>query len=579
MVCGLLVFLIQTPASPLVVTGGRVALGSSDWPTYHGDQVHSGLDSSGDSYSSLTQDWTQTLDGSLFASPVVAGGKVIEATENNSVYAFNVVDGSLAWKSHLASPVQSNTLPCGNISPTSGITGTPVVDTSTGTIYVVAYQAGQSGDDHILFALDLNSGSTKWSRTVNPVVGTALAHQQRGALALGSGKVYIPYGGLDGDCGDYHGALIGVNADGSGTNYSYTVSSREAGMWNAAGPSIDGSGNVFTVTGNGDPSKLGGQESVIKVSPTLQYEDSFTASNWSALDQADTDLGSLGVSLLDNNLAFTAGKGGTGYLLNQTALGGVGGQIYSAGICSSAAGGSAYQSPILYVPCTNGVTAVKIDPVAKNFSVLWTQSASNGSPIVAGGMVWALSGGNLVGMDPITGHVDITRSVGGATRFATPASSGGRLFIALNNQLLALAGPAVRPPDSGRPWPGGSDAVGAGAGSTNAYFAEGFTGPNFHEYLTVENPGAAQTLTAIYDFASGSQLSKTYSLGANSRTTIDVNGEVGYYQQVSTHLSAPNPFVAERPMYFDFPGGITGGDDAMGVQAPGQQFYFAEGYT
>ena len=97
-------------------------------------------------------------------------------------------------------------------------------------------------------------------------------------------------------------------------------------------------------------------------------------------------------------------------------------------------------------------------------------------------------------------------------------------------------------PENGRPFTGGHDAVGIPAGSTQAYFAEGYSGftPSwsFHEYLAISNPGAAQTLTVTYLLASGAPIVKSYSLGAQSRTTINVNHEVGPGQQISAALSA-----------------------------------------
>ncbi|MGH7777426.1 MAG: carboxypeptidase regulatory-like domain-containing protein [Candidatus Dormibacterales bacterium] len=135
------------------------------------------------------------------------------------------------------------------------------------------------------------------------------------------------------------------------------------------------------------------------------------------------------------------------------------------------------------------------------------------------------------------------------------------------------------PPDRGRPWPGGSDALGVSAGATNAYFAEGYTGPNFDEYITVENAGPAQPLCVDYLLQSGAVITRVYQLPGQSRTTINVNHDVGAGQNVSAHLYASNPFVAERPMYFDYGGTIKGGDDVTGAQQLGTDFLFAEGYT
>jgi hypothetical protein len=133
--------------------------------------------------------------------------------------------------------------------------------------------------------------------------------------------------------------------------------------------------------------------------------------------------------------------------------------------------------------------------------------------------------------------------------------------------------------DGGRPYTGGHDAIGVGTPATDAYFAEGYTGANFDEYITIQNPGASQTLTADYLLASGTVITKTYSLPASSRTTLLANFEVGPCESLSAHLHAPNPFVAERPMYFNYNAQITGGHDAVGAKALGTTFYFAEGYT
>lgn len=149
-----------------------------------------------------------------------------------------------------------------------------------------------------------------------------------------------------------------------------------------------------------------------------------------------------------------------------------------------------------------------------------------------------------------------------------------QVSTSLLNDTWTWTSNAVAP----RPWTGGHDAVGVSHGATDAYFAEGYTGLNFQEYLTVQNPGSAQTLTVDYFNDTGHVITKQHALGAGSRTTILVNDDVGPGQNVSAHLHAPNAFVAERPMYFSW-SGLTGGHDAVGAQSLNRTYYFAEGYT
>ncbi len=141
-------------------------------------------------------------------------------------------------------------------------------------------------------------------------------------------------------------------------------------------------------------------------------------------------------------------------------------------------------------------------------------------------------------------------------------------------------------PEPPRPYTGGDTAIGAAQPSQDAYFAEGTThldsSSSYHEYLTVQNPNAAdETLSVKYILGTSQTISKTYVLNAKSRKTINVNAEVGPNQRVGAwlHVDAPGSFVAERPMYFEYPGGIDGGDDVIGAQALGTVFNFAEGFT
>ncbi len=397
-----------------------------EWLTYHHDFFRTGVDSyKPASYhnSSIHASWTSDLlDGDIYAEPLIAKNMVFVATENNTVYSFDTATGKLIWRTNLGSPVPLSDLPCGNINPT-GITGTPVIDLRTQTIFAVAFL--RDTHRHELFGLDLGTGGIRFETDVDPQNSNPLVEQQRGALALSSfndisnttensssrGKagiiVYVPFGGLFGDCGEYHGWMVGApipyvsigtdnNYDLSKANassisatetqqgqplslFSFQVpTNREGAIWAPSGPAIDHDGNILVSTGNSDSKgNFDFGNSVIKLPPDLgKITDWFAPSNWFALNKGDTDLGSVGPAILDNDIGdngkndtnyitnttsvvFQIGKEGVGYLLRGDKLGGINGQVFSAAICGRGAyGGTAYAAPYLYVPCRDGLVAL-----------------------------------------------------------------------------------------------------------------------------------------------------------------------------------------------------------------------------
>jgi hypothetical protein len=269
-----------------------------------------------------------------------------------------------------------------------------------------------------------------------------LVQQERPALSLGNGRVYIPYGGLEGDCGQYHGLVVGLNADGSGGMVSYQVpTGREGGIWAPSGAAIDGSGNVFVTSGNGaSSSTFDYGNSVIELSPTLQQLAYFAPSNWLQLNQGDTDLGSVGPLLVGHNELFQIGKEGVGYLVNTTNPGGIGGELFSGQVCSSAFGGTALALNLVFVPCSDGLVALTLS--SNSFKVLWRSAGySSGPPIITGTVVWALdtSSGKLHGYNINNGTELFAFSTGGVTRFTTPSAGDGRVFVGAGQQIFSFA--------------------------------------------------------------------------------------------------------------------------------------------
>ena len=258
------------------------------------------------------------VDGAVYAEPLVVGGRVIVATENDSVYALDAATGARLWGVHLGTPVPGGSLPCGDIDP-SGITSTPAVDPGSGTVYAVTYH---SGFRHTLVALDVSTGAVRWERPIDPPGGDYKTEQQRAGLALANGRVYVSYGGLYGDCGRYHGWVVGASASGpTGGLVTYQVPSQNEGaIWAPSGPAVDSGGNLYVATGNGNSSSFDYGNAVIKLSAGLKPVSFFALPDAGALNTSDSDLGSTGPLLLPGSRVFIVGKSGIAYLLDADRL-------------------------------------------------------------------------------------------------------------------------------------------------------------------------------------------------------------------------------------------------------------------
>jgi outer membrane protein assembly factor BamB len=414
------------------------------WPTYHGDPARSGA-AAGPSLDGVHHAWTSAdLDGDVYAEPLVVGDRVFAATENDTLYALDAATGAIVWRTHLGTPVQSSSLPCGNIVPTSGITGTPVIDPSAGIVYAVAFL---SPERHELFAVRAASGAVAWHRPIDPPGMDPRTQQLRSALTLANGRVYVAYGGLFGDCGSYHGWVAAISADGSGPLIDYRAPTVNAGgIWAPSGPAVDAAGHLFVTTGNsfsGDTFDHG--DSVIELSPELKELDFFAPSDWQALNAGDVDLGSVGPAVLPGDRIFQIGKGGVGYLLDARNLGGIGGELASAAVCNGPAfGGTAHTADTVYVPCSDGVVAVRIANGGGSFSELWkAEGFGAGPPIVAGGLIWTvdLSSDALVGLDPGDGHEVVREPTADASHFASPSSAPGCVFVPTLRTITAFCVP------------------------------------------------------------------------------------------------------------------------------------------
>lgn len=425
-----------------VAVPGQASL--ADWPTFGRTPDRAGVSVSTPAMRKVSRSWTTGVDGAAYAQPLIVGSEVIVATENDTVYALNAASGKVRWSHHLASPV-THGLPCGNISP-SGITGTPAADPASGRLWVVTYTS-QPKFRHTLWVLSLKTGRAISQRTIDAPGSDPRAEQERGALTLLGSRVYVPFGGLFGDCSDYKGRVVGAPLTGSGKLITFATSGqRQAGIWAPAGESVR-NGDLYVSTGNGIPvDKIDDSDSVLRLSQRLTVLSRFTPSNFKSLSANDQDLSSTAPALLPGGLVFQVGKEGEGYVLHDSNLGGTGGQATSANVCEGGFGGDAVDGHTVVFSCFSSLHAIRVIPGKKGgrprITKLWSASIGAGPPIIAGGVVWDIDrSGSLRAYRLTTGKQVFSTSIGKpATDFPTLAASGSRLIVTGSTKVISFVG-------------------------------------------------------------------------------------------------------------------------------------------
>jgi outer membrane protein assembly factor BamB len=439
----------SSAATVLPPTGATTDAGA--WTVYHGGPAGSGVAQNVSSVDTGTRAWTSpALDGQLYGEPLVDGGRVYVATENDTVYALSASSGAVLWSNHLARPVPASSLPCGDIEPTVGITGTPVVDEARDELFVVADELEQGAPAHVLVGLSTVTGSTELTQPVDPPGSAAAALLQRTGLTLTSGQVVFGFGGNYGDCSTYRGWVVGVPEAG-GTPVDFGVDTgagqSQGAVWmGGAAPAVDGAGNVWVGVGNGSVTSASRpydhSDSVLELSPALRLVQFFAPSSWATDNARDLDL-SMAPALLPDGQVVIAGKAGIAYLLDGSHLGGIGGQrAQLASFCSNDVdGGSAEVGAVVYLPCLSGIVAVRVGTSPPALDLEWSSGTGGGPPIVAGGLVWTIGqDGTLSGLDPTTGSVRQQASVGApANHFPTPGVGDGLLLAASADRVVAFS--------------------------------------------------------------------------------------------------------------------------------------------
>lgn len=299
----------------------------------------------------LDENFQAHVSGKIYAQPLYWRPSRAETpillvvTEDNMVYALDAERGNEIWSRSLGTAIPLSTLDCGDVDPL-GVTGTPVIDEPTQAVYLDAAVSDSSGLHHRVFGLRLKDGSPVpgWPVDVAESLKSGRStfdakHQnERGALTILSRMLYVPFGGHYGDCGEYHGRVVGISLDNPSTVVSWATRARGGGIWGPAGISSDGT-SLFVATGNTmDTATWADGEAVIRLDGDLHSpvgaKDFFAPANWHDLDDNDADLGGTAPVPLDlptetgsQALVLALGKDGRAYLMDRRNLGGIGGSL------------------------------------------------------------------------------------------------------------------------------------------------------------------------------------------------------------------------------------------------------------
>jgi hypothetical protein len=432
----------------------------------------------------LTRDlnFNGTISGNVYAQPLyVEGGPngpmVVAVTESNNVYALNANNGNIIWQRNLGPAVTSG-LPCGNINPL-GITGTPVVDLASRSLFLDAMIDGNP-KKHFVYSLNVDTGATNpgWPVDLNATVSfngttfTSNVQNERGGLAIVNGVLYVPFSGLAGDCGTYHGWVIGIRINNPSNVMAWATAAIGGGIWGHSGVASDGT-NMFVITGNtfNTQGNWMGGEAIIRLQAGPVFSGFWAPPNWLSLDQGDTDLGGVSATLVDvpgatpSQLALALGKDGMAYLLNRNNLGGVSAPVASANLPSAVRGQSAatYHTSqgtyFVFHTENNAVAAYKITATSPPTIVpAWSASQTGlGSAWVTStdgtnnAIVWVAGGGGdgrLHAYNGDTGAVvyaggGANEMMNGTRKWNTGIVARGRIYYPANNKIYAFKVPVI----------------------------------------------------------------------------------------------------------------------------------------
>jgi len=425
-----------------------------------------------------------TFAGNVWASPLYLekgpGGKgvFIAVTTGNDVFALDETTGSTVWKKNIGSSPTANGVSCGSIHPL-GIVSTPVIDAAAGTLYVAGAVGTTSIASHQVHALSVMDGTERsgFPVTVTGKSGsttfTPPPENQRSALSLVNGTLYVAYGGHVGDCGPYHGWVFGLDTKDPTKLGGWATLGQGEGIWAAGGMASDGNG-VFAVTGNStvgvSDHMASDSEEVVRITGLGVLDRSsknlYFPSSWHDMDSKDADFGAsnpLYVSVPGSTPAHVVAaisKDGHLYLLDPANLGGMAGHLVDFSVASGSM--SIHTVPAAYTTskgvhialstdgggaCPSGgptghvVMSVLLSPGSPpKPQVEWC--ATLAGPVTApittttdgtsDTVVWYMSNGKLTGVDGDTGKVIFaggSDSCSGVREWTSPIAVKGRIVV------------------------------------------------------------------------------------------------------------------------------------------------------
>ncbi|HVU50839.1 MAG TPA: PQQ-binding-like beta-propeller repeat protein, partial [Polyangia bacterium] len=415
----------------------------------------------------------------LFVAGAKAGqGRFFVATLSNTVYALDETTGAVIWMHSIGTGGH-------------GIIGTPVIDATRRVIFVAA---DANAGNHLIDALSIDTGDevAGWPVDVSKLSSNGVNfnspdQNQRGALSLVNGTLYVPYGGYYGDGGNYHGWVVAVDVTRPASAAGWATAGQQEGIWAPGGMASDGNG-VFAVTGNNGsaPTDHLDSEEVVRVTGLAQAQrdgaNRFWPDIWrTGMDMGDKDFGSCSPLVIaatggtPASLVVAPAKPGHVYFLDDKNLGGLAGQAADLVVASTGAE-SVYVTPTAYMTasgphvvisttvgavCPDGtkdsqLVGIRLDTSTKPLTprIVWCAATAGDDDIrrrssistttdgKSNPLVWFMNGAKLNAFDGETGAVVYaggadTDSCGGIRRHTSPIAANGRIIAAGDGHLCS----------------------------------------------------------------------------------------------------------------------------------------------